>query len=371
MDNPVYLQWQQWETRVREWLDEPEDELEQVNIAGFDRVILTLLTVKYQMLYRDMDKENEITTGKKCRERKHTIKLFKTKAPDRIQEKECHRDKEKMFDNFTGRFLTPEQAKNETSTEWEEFNQLYEWHGLTFLQRIDTCLSRFISELISTTPEYQELIQKPAIISPVTKIDNRVYHVKKDGQAFLSVDMKSANFAMLQYIHAIDAHKYPTWPDFLSLFLGSKPLLVQSKKLRMYCLGQLPEYHKLQALWTHYTASIYKNILCRCFDENDVDVRCVALSSDEVVFHLDTSIKTEQVMVLVDEIQKRLTKENSIVKFVVQVYRLRAFHWQKKHMCFARMFIGQDDKQFDLKCVPNKDKNYEQAYADYRMFSGL
>ncbi|CAF3511106.1 unnamed protein product, partial [Rotaria sp. Silwood2] len=38
-------------------------------------------------------------------------------------------------------------------------------------------------------------------------------------------------------------------------------------------------------------------------------------------------------------------------------------------MCFVRLFIGHGEENFDLKCVPNKDRNYDQAYADYRTFS--
>lgn len=371
MNSPLYGQWQQWETQVREWLDQPEDELELANLTSIDRVILTVLTMKYQLLYQDMDEEKQ-STGKKERHKPiRTIKIFKTKTEDVTKANERHREKEKMFDNFTGRLLTPEQVNNETSTEWQEFNQLYEWHGFKFLQRFDVCLIRFISELISTTPEYQELIQQPRIISPVTEIQNEVYHVKKDGQVFLSIDMKSANFAMLQYINAIDPRIYPTWSDFLALFVGSRPFLIQNKIVRMHCLGKLPEYHKLEALWKYYTATMYKDVLCPHLDKKDIDVRCVALTGDEIVFQLDTSVKQEQVIDLIEDIQKRLYKENSIVKFAVQAYRLRSFHWQNKHMCFARMFIGQDDKQFDLKCVPRKDKNYEQACADFRTFSNL
>jgi hypothetical protein len=370
MDNPIYLQWQAWEIRVQEWLNQPEEDLDLPDTTSFDRVILTILTVKYQVLYRDMDKETEFAAAKKQDERKSTVKLFKTKPPYANME-ERHRDKEKIFDNFTGRFLSPQQVSNETSAEWHEFGQLCEWHGLAFLQRFELCLRRFVSELISMSPAYQELIRKPAIVSPKIRIENQVYEAKNDGQVFLSVDMKSANFALLQYIHAIDAHMYPTWTDFLSLFVGSRPLLVQSKNLRLRCLGKLPEYYKLNALWTHFTTTIYQKTLCHCLDEKDVDVRCVALNGDEVVFHLDASIEKEKIIDLMEYVQRRLTKESPIVKFLVQAYRLRVFHWEKKHICFARMFIGQGDGQFDLKCVPHKDRNYERACADFRMFSGL
>ncbi len=371
MDNRIYLRWQEWESRVQEWLNQTDDHLDLPGTRPFDRVILTLLTVKYQVVYRDMDRENAFATTKKNGKRKSTVQLSKTKVAEVKEEKERHRDKAKLFDDFTGRFLSPQQVSNEASAEWQEFNQLYEWHGLAFLERFQQCLRRFVSELIFTTPQYEELIRESAIVSSVTSIENQVYREDKDGQVFLSADIKSANFVMLQHIHAIDAHTYPTWSDFLSAFVGSRPLLVQSKKLRMSCLGDLPQYYKLEALWTHFTATIYHTILCPYFDERNLNVKCVALTGDEVVFHLDTSINSEDLRDLIENVQRRLTKESPIVRFRVQAYRLRSFHWQSKHMCYARIFFGEEDGQFDLKCVPHRDKNYEQACADFRLFAGL
>jgi hypothetical protein len=365
MDTPIYIQWQQWESRIQDWLNQSDNELELLNINTFDRVILTVLTIKYQVLYEDLDKTIASTRGKKHGERMSTIKLSKTKSSDIDEEKERYRDRKKIFDDFTGRLLSPEQVMNETSAEWKEFNQLCDWHGLTFMKRFDACLRRFISELISTTPPYQKLIQERALISPATKIDNEIYETKNDGQIFLSVDIKSANFALLQYINAINVNTYPTWSHFLSSFVGSRPCLTESKIIRMHCLGNLPQYSKLEALWAHYTGTIYRKILCPCLDEKDLPTRCMCLTGDEVAFHLQTPISEEQVIDLMDHIQKCLTKESPIVKFHVQAYRLRKFHWKNKDMCFARMFFGQGDNQFDLKCVPFKNKNYEEACADF------
>ena len=371
MDNLICRQWQQWENRVEEWFNSPEDDLDFTNTLPFDRVILTILTVKYQVLYRDMDKQVALGKTKTHGKREATVKLFKTKGCDYEEQNERHRDKEKLFDSFTGRFLSPQQVCTETSAEWQEFNQLHEWHGLAFLQRFEQCIRRFVGELISTTPEYQELLQEPTITPCVNRTENVVYEKKNEGQVFLSADIKSANFALLQHIRAIDPERYPTWADFLSFFVGSRPLLMQSKRLRMACLGELPEYYKLEALWTDFTAKIYQTILYPFFDQMDTDARCVSLTGDEVVFHLNASAREEKVRDLIENVEKCLLKASPIVKFRAQVYRLRAFQWQNKHMCFARLFIGQADGQFDLKCVPNKQRNYDRAYADFRLLSGL
>lgn len=371
MDSPIYLQWQQWENRIQEWLNQSNNDLELTDTLPFDRVILTLLTVKYQLLYRDVEKEMSSNRRDKHSERKATIILSKNKELDAEKKKERHRDREKLFDNFTGRLLSPEEVIVESSSEWKEFNQLCDWHGLAFIQKLEKCLSRFISELISMTSAYQQLIRDPPLVSPVNKIENEVYQTKNDGQVFLSVDMKSANFSLLQYLNAIDIHTYPTWSHFLSSFVGSRSIFTETKKLRMRCLGLLPKYYKLEALWIHFTATIYQKVLCRCLNEKDLPIKCVALTGDEVVFHLKASISDEKVIDLMEHMQRRLTKESPIVKFLVQTYRLRTFHWKDKHMCFARMFIGQNDKQFDLKCVPDKNKNYEQACKDFRMFFHL
>ena len=373
MDSPIYAQWQQWESRVQEWLSNGNDDLDLLETLSFDRVILTILTVKYHLQYTDIDKEMTVAKADKPDDRKATVKLQRTKTLAVEEKNERHREREKLFHDFTGRLLSSEEANSETSAEWQEFNQLYEWHGFTFLQRFEACLRRFVSELIDMTPQYQELIYQPKQIAPASKIDNDVYNKKNEGQVFLTVDIQSANFALLQHIHAIDAQMYPTWSDFLSCFVGPRPLFTQSKLLRMKCLGKLPQYHKLEALWTHFTATIYRKTLCSYFDETDVNARCVALSGDEMVFHLprDGSVRDEKLTDLIQNIEERLRKDSPIVKFHVQIYRLRTFHWRNRYMCFARLFIGQSDGQFDLKCVPDKDRNYAAAYADFREFSGL
>lgn len=368
MDSQVYQKWQQWESRIQTWLNESDDELDLSETLPFDRIILTVLAVKYQILYKDMEKEARTTKANKSEERKSVVKLSKVKAPIVEQEQERHRDKEKCFESFTGRLLSPEQVIAENSIEWQDFNQLYEWHGLAFLHRFLICLPKFIIELIATTNAYQEFIDQPKMTTPVVKIDNDVYQKKHNGHIFLSIDMKSANFASLQHIHAIDAQTYPTWSDFLSAFVGSRPLMTQSKVLRMRCLGKLPQYFKLEALWTHFTATIYKTVLLPYFDEIEEDTRCVALVGDEVVFHLDSSFNEDKIKNIIENIQNRLAKTSPIFKFQVQAYRLQTFIWQGKHTCFARLFIGQSEKKNDLKCVPDKDRNYDRAYADFQSF---
>lgn len=371
MDSPIYIQWQQWERRVQDWLANPKDDLDLFDTLPFDRVILTILAVKYQLQYTDLDKEMAGATTEQQNEDKTTVKLRKAKVTDAQENNEHHRGKEKLFDDYIGRLLSPQEVTTEDSAEWQEFNQLYEWHGLTFLRRFEKCLRQFVSQLISTTPAYQELICQPKIVSPVAKINNEVYEKKNNGQIFLSVDIKSANFAVLQHIHAIDAQTYPTWSDFLSSFVGSRPFFTRSKKLRMKCLGKLPEYHKLEALWGHFTAVTYRKTLCSYFDEIDVNRTCVALTGDEVVFRLDISLKEQALIDIMHNLQKRLLTDSPIIKFHVQIYRLQTFHWRGKNMCFARMFIGQDNGQFDLKCVPDKDRNYATACEDFRKLSGL
>lgn len=371
MDSPIYIQWQQWERRVQDWLANPKDDLDLFDTLPFDRVILTILAVKYQLQYTDLDKEMAGATMEQQNEDKTTVKLRKAKVTDAQENNEHHRGKEKLFDDYIGRLLSPQEVTTEDSAEWQEFNQLYEWHGLAFLRRFEKCLRQFVSQLISTTPAYQELICQPKIVSPVAKINNEVYEKKNNGQIFLSVDIKSANFAVLQHIHAIDAQTYPTWSDFLSSFVGSRPFFTRSKKLRMKCLGKLPEYHKLEALWGHFTAVTYRKTLCSYFDEIDVNRTCVALTGDEVVFRLDISLKEQALIDIMHNLQKRLLTDSPIIKFHVQIYRLQTFHWRGKNMCFARMFIGQDNGQFDLKCVPDKDRNYATACEDFRKLSGL
>lgn len=366
MDSLTYIQWQQWEHRVQEWLADSKDDLNLVDTLPFDRVILTILAVKYQLQYRNLDKEIAEATMEKENDDKTAVGLCKTKKKDGQDSNERHREKEKLFHDYTGRLLSPQEATTEDSAEWREFNQLHEWHGLAFLRRFEQCLRQFVSQLISTTPAYQELINQRKVVSSVAKINNDIYEKKNSGQIFLSVDIKSANFAMLQHIHAIDAQTYPTWSDFLSCFVGSRPFLTQSKLLRMKCLGKLPAYHKVEALWTHFTGNIYRKTLCSFFDEMDMNPTCMNFNGDEVVFRLDMSFKEQALIDLIHNLQKRLLRDSPIIRFHVQIYRLQAFLWRSKYMCFARMFIGQDDQQFDLKCVPDKDRNYATACADFR-----
>jgi hypothetical protein len=79
--------------------------------------ILTLLTAKYQVVYRDIDRLATIAKTKKNGKRKSTVKFPKIKATDMKEEKERHRDEEKLFYDFTGRFLSSQQVSNETSAQ--------------------------------------------------------------------------------------------------------------------------------------------------------------------------------------------------------------------------------------------------------------
>ncbi|CAF5190178.1 unnamed protein product, partial [Rotaria magnacalcarata] len=107
MNNPIYHQWQQWESQVLEWLNRSDEDLTLPDTDPFDRVILTLLTVKYQIVYKDMDKETAIAKEKKQDECKSTVILSKIKTPDVITGKEDRQDKEKLLDDFTDRLLSP------------------------------------------------------------------------------------------------------------------------------------------------------------------------------------------------------------------------------------------------------------------------
>ncbi|CAF3406049.1 unnamed protein product [Rotaria socialis] len=164
MNNPIYHQWQQWESQVLEWLNQSDEDLTVPDTDPFDRVILTLLTVKYQIVYKDMDKETAMAKEENQDERKATVKLSKIKTPYAITGKEDHQDKEKLFDDFTDRLLSPEQVSNENSIEWQ---------GLEFVKRSERCLAHFVSQLISTNTAYQEFIREPSMIAPVTKINNK------------------------------------------------------------------------------------------------------------------------------------------------------------------------------------------------------
>jgi hypothetical protein len=238
------------------------------------------------------------------------------------------------------------------------FSKLLDWHGLNFLKKFNAYLQQVVSRYIADTPAYQQLISKPPLVSPVQKIPNQAHSSKNDNQIFLSIDIKSANFALLTHIGAIDAQTYPTWPDFFSTFVGSRPLFLQSKKFRIRCLGYLPQYYKLEALWTYFTGTVYPYL-----EERNIKAACVALSGDEIVFQL--RLNNDQTVVDLVNTLKQYLKVIPIVTFTVQAYRLRIFRWKNQHTCFARVFIGQLEPSFDLKCVPDKERNYDQAYADH------
>ncbi|UJR16934.1 hypothetical protein I4U23_003832 [Adineta vaga] len=350
MNSPVFIQWQQWESRVEKWLNQSDDDLDLLNTTSSDRIILTILTVKYQVVYRNLYQESTSHTTKKSDERIFNVRLSKNRQVHAEKKRERDQDKLILFNQITSRLLSSEHMSAETSSEWKEFNQLCDWHGIIFMQRFRNCLHQFISKLISMTSAYQEFIEKPIMVSPVSEIINQVYETNKDDEIFLSIDIKSANFSMLQYINVIDVHMYPTWSDFLSVFVGSRPLLIHSKRFRMDCLGDLPERRKLDALWIYYMATMYQMVLCRCLTEKNIDIRCEALTGDEVVFHLDKTIDREKLLDLVKYIEVCLNKESPIVKFVVQAYRIRVFHWKDEHLCFARIFIDEskDKKTNDV-----------------------
>ncbi|CAF0739761.1 unnamed protein product [Adineta steineri] len=170
MDSPIFIQWQQWKSRVQEWLNQPENELDLLDTTSFDRVILTILAIKYEALYQDMSPEIRFAVTKQHDERLSTVRLSKTNVSKVEESKDDDQAKLKLFNKFTGRILSPQQVSIETSSEWQEFDQLCKWHGVAFVQRFDRCLPQFLVKLISMTSAYQELIHKSAIVSSVPGI---------------------------------------------------------------------------------------------------------------------------------------------------------------------------------------------------------
>jgi hypothetical protein len=392
MDNDVIPRWQQWESRLQAWLNQSENDLELKDTTPLDRIMLTVLTVKYQVSYQNINKdENEYDDKSENRtKRSHqstknnqkldkesentaTVILSRTKLiEDEKNKKDSSYEDEvrcKLFNDMTGHLLTPQQMSNEISPEWQEFIQICDWHGLKFMYRFFKCLPPLVAKYVANTEAYQKLISEPTLISPVEKIDNRIYQARNDGEFFLSIDIISANFALLKYIQAIDAQTYPTWADFLSIFVGPRPCLLKSKKLRVRSLGLLPKYYKLEALWTQFTANIYQTMLLPCVAEKTEKAVCVALSGDEALFHLEE--KNEQMALDLLRHTQQYISEIPIVTFHVQAYYLRTFRWKNQHTCFARVFIGPSAQPFDLKCVPNRDENYVQAYKDCQIALGL
>ena len=137
----------------------------------------------------------------------------------------------------------------------------------------------------------------------------------------------------------------------------------------MRSLGLLPQYYKVEALWTQFTGTVFEEILHPYFTERHSKADCVTLEGDEVVFHLKMKHERE-INQVVQDIHQQVNR-NAQVIFTVQAYRLQMFHWRNAHLCFVRLFLNPSKDKFDLKCVPNKEVNYEQAVADCRAVLGL
>lgn len=95
MANSPIIHWQQWESRVQEWLNRSGNELILIYTTPSDRRILVVLTVKYQLLYVDMDKL------------------------ERKQDKVEHSEKqnERLFLDLNGHYLKSAQAAKDTSSQ--------------------------------------------------------------------------------------------------------------------------------------------------------------------------------------------------------------------------------------------------------------
>ena len=138
MANSVIVHWQQWESRLQGWLNQSEPELDLKDTTPFDRMMLTVLTVKYQLSYvnehklnrkkrhRKREKSGESkdeaiqSTGTTEQEYQNlsTVKLSKITSVKKENTLSQIGARCELFLELTGCFLRPAEASKDTSPQW-------------------------------------------------------------------------------------------------------------------------------------------------------------------------------------------------------------------------------------------------------------
>ena len=179
-----------------------------------------------------------------------------------------------------------------------------------------------------------------------------IFKTDNDNKLFISIDMKKANFSVLQYYgDTIGRSMFagaPTWEDFIGLFTTNKHI-INSKYIRQVILGNCnPSRH---ITYEKYIMNeILEDIIKMIYERFKV----VFFSNDEIVIDVTGEYKTISEIELLDDTFESLrlyTINDAKVPLKIELFSLHKIHGADGY--YKRSFNERGEESIEFKCMDN------------------
>ena len=177
-----------------------------------------------------------------------------------------------------------------------------------------------------------------------------IFKPSNDGKAFISIDMKKANFSSLKYygdcIFDSMFNNASTWEEFISTFTENKHI-INSKYIRQVILGNCnPKRH------ITYEKYIMDQVLTS-MEEYHMEDRIVFFSNDEIVYDLTNMRESNKLHKLyyVKELTEQKLEEEFTVPFRAELFSLHKIHGTDGYV--KRIYNHDDEYTYNFKCFDN------------------
>ena len=133
-------------------------------------------------------------------------------------------------------------------------------------------------EFIKTKDEYNNFVNGDYSVESIVPKRN-IYIEDNDNKAFISIDMKKANFSAIKHYSPKIFDGVDTWEQFMAKFTDSQHI-IHSKHIRQVILGACNP--KKQIRYEHYLM----NILCKHIMNIIPNISIYSLGEDEIIINV-------------------------------------------------------------------------------------
>lgn len=254
--------------------------------------------------------------------------------PIRLFQEPYFIDRLALFDKFYGTldkwnlFVEELQKYNCEQDYFEEYNRVKDSAILTIKE--SEAYQRFNADDMNKYRVTHENLPNKDIFKPTN-----------DGKAFISIDMRKANFSSLHHYSA-DMFGVNTWEEFISKFTDNQHI-INSKYIRQVILGNCnPKRH------ITYEKYLMDILLTDLLEKYIPIERIVFFSNDEIVIDVSDMNKSRQVL-LAFNIEQYL--KDASPKFKVELFTLYKIHGTDGY--YKEIVNNDGEKDIEFKCLDN------------------
>lgn len=254
--------------------------------------------------------------------------------PIRLFQEPYFTDRLTLFDKFYGTlekwnlFLEELQKYNCEQDYFEEYNRVKDAAILNI--KNSEAYQRFNSEDMNKYRVTHENLPNKDIFKPTN-----------DGKAFISIDMRKANFSSLHHYSA-DMFGVNTWEEFISKFTDNQHI-INSKYIRQVILGNCnPKRH---ITYEKYLMDMVLTSLTETYVSMD---RVVFFSNDEIVIDITDMNESEQQLLA---FQIGIGMKYMAVPLKVELFVLHKIHGTDGY--YKKIVDNDGEKDVEFKCLDN------------------